>query len=1034
MLDETVCKNIMIQNPTSKPLTYYIKLEGIQDFNIDSDNVTVPAKQTGNYPVKFHARISRPVFARITFKSKKENGPMAAPLVFDLRSKVTGRHSVERIEIKSNRLYESGATEIKVVNPYPTEVEFSIVLENLRAMTDVGNKFKRTNRNEGKGVEDILKDMGKMGSDVPAFFLLQDKVRIRRKGFTKIKLMYLPVTFEVHRCHLIFCDDNVGELQYEVIGIPQYPTSIDTIRINTYIDSTNALPIPVSLSNNQIQTAYFKLGELSKGIKDEKLKENLLKFVTRVKTSEVFHLEISPSGNIGCPPTFNVVDDNPELSDDDLPPPGGKAADKKALAVSDDPNVVKLSLNFRNPVKEYSATVIMKNDDKTDLRMYELLITILPKVFKATIQMKTPARMPLEQNIPLSNPTDKEAKIKINFQNLKGDHSFQCPNQLSIRPNGTSYLPVKFNPIWKGEFSAKILLNNPLSNEAFEYDIQGVGEDPLAENHIKLKLAVDEEKKVTLSVRNYGDRMATFKPKIEMHGCSGEKKVTIAGNSTEKYELLVRPTLGGIYAGCVTFTDEEGRYIWYTLELESHGAKHFKTMELSSYVRKTQMYEIDLSNRLEESVVYDVVVLGEGLNGKATVNIASLQNIKYELYFSPMRIFSGKGTISFSNARLGEIFYELKLNAEDQPAVKLSLMKSELGKSVNKTIVLENPLNKNVPLVAKISKPDNFDILNERMELPAGGSLPIVVRYTPSEIDFQDTCEIVFETKDVGNWKYLLFGSGDPPTSFEELVLMGSLHKEDSGIINFANPFKTNIMINISIKRDEYSTDVIDIIQKKPKVNVAPSATHQIPFTFYPKEIRDYKAEIIVELNEKISWTYPIKVVTESRSLNIDFTFSTSCRKKFEKEIELYLPGLTDVSSKETYHAEINPLSTEYNSVLRKWLVLVPMKNYLNSSEDCLIYTVKYTPQKPFKAGAEIIITRANGGRWKFRVMTTSLEPEIDDTIVITSPLNVTSSVQFKLTNSSQKYSSDFTAEFSHDSASELTVFPRSGKLEPVVR
>ena len=110
---------------------------------------------------------------------------MAAPLVFDLRSNVTGRHSMERIEIKQTKLYESGTTEIKVVNPYPSDVEFTIVLENLTAMTDVGNKFRRSNRNADKGVEDILRDMGKMGSNIPAFFLLQEKIRIKRRGFTK---------------------------------------------------------------------------------------------------------------------------------------------------------------------------------------------------------------------------------------------------------------------------------------------------------------------------------------------------------------------------------------------------------------------------------------------------------------------------------------------------------------------------------------------------------------------------------------------------------------------------------------------------------------------------------------------------------------------------------------------------------------------------------------------------------------------------------------------------------------------------------
>lgn len=124
------------------------------------------------------------------------------------------------------------------------------------------------------------------------------------------------------------------------------------------------------------------------------------------------------------------------------------------------------------------ATVVMKNDDKTDLRVYELLITILPKIFKASIQMKTPARMTLEQNIPVSNPTDKEVKVKVAFQSKTGDHSFSCPNSLHIKPNGTSYLPVKFCPIWKGEFMAKLILSNPVSNETFEYELQGVGEDP----------------------------------------------------------------------------------------------------------------------------------------------------------------------------------------------------------------------------------------------------------------------------------------------------------------------------------------------------------------------------------------------------------------------------------------------------------------------------------------------------------------------------------------------------------------------------
>lgn len=39
-----------------------------------------------------------------------------------------------------------------------------------------------------------------------------------------------------------------------------------------------------------------------------------------------------------------------------------------------------------------------------------------------------------------------------------------------------------------------------------------------------------------------------------------------------------------------------------------------------------------------------------------------------------------KGSIAFINENLGEIWYELSLNCEEQPPQRLNLLKSELGK------------------------------------------------------------------------------------------------------------------------------------------------------------------------------------------------------------------------------------------------------------------------------------------------------------------------------------------------------------------
>jgi len=82
-------------------------------------------------------------------------------------------------------------------------------------------------------------------------------------------------------------------------------------------------------------------------------------------------------------------------------------------------------------------------------------------------------------------------------------------------------------------------------------------------------------------------------------------------------------------------------------------------------------------------------------------------------------------------------------------------MRAELGKSMTKQIILENPINKTVSVSYKISNTENFDVLEQKLEIPPVSALYVHVKYTPSEIDFQNTCDIIFETNVIGNWKFL---------------------------------------------------------------------------------------------------------------------------------------------------------------------------------------------------------------------------------------------------------------------------------------
>jgi len=236
------------------------------------------------------------------------------------------------------------------------------------------------------------------------------------------------------------------------------------------------------------------------------------------------------------------------------------------------------------------------------------------------------------------------------------------------------------------------------------------------------------------------------------------------------------------------------------------------------------------------------------------------------------------------------------------------------------------------------------------------------------------------------------------------------------------------------LEADEKSKQVFEVLMHKKKVTIEPLCYLNIPFSFIPKEISDYHADIVVMMNEKLSWKYPVLGITEATSTTVDHSFKTASRVVTEKEIRFSLPGITDIVPGETFVHELNVFTKEFEYSLKKWFTLKPIKNYIDHENEQLVYLAHFKPMKPFKSFAEIILLKPSGGRWRFRIQLESTEPEVDDQILITSPLNTTSSVQFRLNNPNPKASSEFTAEFTHDSASEFSVYPKSGKLEPAVR
>lgn len=83
--------------------------------------------------------------------------------------------------------------------------------------------------------------------------------------------------------------------------------------------------------------------------------------------------------------------------------------------------------------------------------------------------------------------------------------------QLNVRKGGGSEsFQIQFKPSWIMEETALLTLKNESTKEEYEYELKGIGEEPLAEDHIILNCKARETTKAFFDVKNTSDKPQTF--------------------------------------------------------------------------------------------------------------------------------------------------------------------------------------------------------------------------------------------------------------------------------------------------------------------------------------------------------------------------------------------------------------------------------------------------------------------------------------------------------------------------------------------
>jgi hypothetical protein len=230
----------------------------------------------------------------------------------------------------------------------------------------------------------------------------------------------------VHKCHVVFTDEAVGELQYTVIGKAELPEILDTFQADCNSEEAFSFKKVLNFKNDKLEQARNQIMDKAA---QQRAKELAAQQLADAKSGKVVpvenkYFEIEISNPFFSGPSSLVLQDLTRAG-----APQGAAAAKggaqgtprgkkgDAAPSKDQPsgdsaalNILELNCNPAKPAS-YTCYVILKSLDRTDIRLYEYKLTAIPQKIKAQLEFRVPARGFVAQEIPIVNNSSQEWKV-----------------------------------------------------------------------------------------------------------------------------------------------------------------------------------------------------------------------------------------------------------------------------------------------------------------------------------------------------------------------------------------------------------------------------------------------------------------------------------------------------------------------------------------------------------------------------------------------------------------------------------------------
>jgi len=322
---------------------------------------------------------------------------------------------------------------------------------------------------------------------------------------------------------------------------------------------------------------------------------------------------------------------------------------------------------------------------------------------------------------------------------------------LQLKKQQTAFYPLVFKPNSSRVVEGRLQLTNLQTNQHFEYKLLGVTEEPIASQHIQINCVAKQQQTMHILISNKGAYSVTYAVETDLPSAKGPAQLTVPGKSSSSpnqasYPLSVSPPIGGQFNGSITFTDVTNpqNYQWFTVQLQIDRSPPQQKYVLSTEIRKPVVLDIALKNKEKEPMSFTVNVDGEGLQGASEFTIAPLSDKVYELMFLPLSVGRFLGSLSFGNVTVGEIWYELDLEAKEAAPKTLTQFQAEIGKHQDQEVFVENPSSSDVKMKFSSSNFQNFQVLAKEVAIKSYDTATVRIRYKPTQVQTVQYATVLF--------------------------------------------------------------------------------------------------------------------------------------------------------------------------------------------------------------------------------------------------------------------------------------------------